>query len=362
MQKKKFVSVLAAAALCVAALTACGESSSSSTSQATTAVDTTATTESTTAATESTTAAATESTAATTETTEATADAETKSVTTPAGDTLTVPTEIDAIISMAPSATRVLIDLGLSDEIVACDTYSYEYYGDQLTADLPTFDMMSPDNEQIIALNADIVFTTGMSSAGGEDVYATAKENGVCVADIATPSSLDELVDDVRFIGDCTGTDASSLISDFEDTESALQTAAEGVTEPKTVMVISATPTEEYPDIYAAGADTYIDDIVTLLGETNIATESGWVSYSEEAAVALNPDVIISSDTYSDAATYFASSDAWKDVTAVQNGAVYTLETANELNQPNNHTISAMVEMAKDIDPDAFADVQDPYQ
>ena len=57
-----------------------------------------------------------------------------------AGNENTVPTEIDAIVSMSPSSTRLLIDLGLSDYIVACDTYSYEYYGDDLVADVPQYD------------------------------------------------------------------------------------------------------------------------------------------------------------------------------------------------------------------------------
>ena len=100
------------------------------------------------------------------------------------GNDITVPEHVEKIISMAPSTTQLLIDLGYADQIIACDTYSGYSYGDQLTADIPQFDMMSPDNEQIVALEPDIVFTTGMSYAGGEDVYAAVKAVDVCVADI----------------------------------------------------------------------------------------------------------------------------------------------------------------------------------
>jgi iron complex transport system substrate-binding protein len=353
--------VVPALLVAAAALAACGQGSTDTT-QATAAATESSTAAATEASTEASTAASTEAAAeATGETTEEAAG--TKEVTTPDGETLEVPESVDAIVSMAPSATRVLIDLGLSDKIVACDTYSEQYYGDQLPADIPTFDMMSPDNEQLIALDPDILFATGMSNAGGNDAYETARENGVCIAQMATPSSLQGIVDDVTFIGEATGTDASSLVQDLTDTESALQTAAAGVTDKKSVLVIASTPTADYPDIYAAGKDTYIDDILTLIGAENVAGDSsGWVSYSEEAAIALNPDVIISSDTYNDAVEAFSSNDAWKDVSALQNDAVFTLTDANELNQPNNHTASAMVEMAKDIYPDAFADVADPYK
>ena len=42
------------------------------------------------------------------------------------GNPISVPDKVESIISMAPSTTRILIDLGLSDKIVACDTYSFE--------------------------------------------------------------------------------------------------------------------------------------------------------------------------------------------------------------------------------------------
>ena len=33
----------------------------------------------------------------------------------------------------------------------------------------------------------------------------------------------------------------------------------------------------------------------------------------------------------------------------------------NTLNQPNQHVVSAMIEMAKDIYPDVYQDVEDPF-
>ena len=96
-----------------------------------------------------------------------------------AGNDIVLPEEVNAIVSMAPSITRTLIDLGLSDKIVACDTNSAASYGSELAADIPQFDMMTPDQEQIIALNADLVLTSGMSAAHGDDVFDAVKESGV---------------------------------------------------------------------------------------------------------------------------------------------------------------------------------------
>ncbi len=76
-----------------------------------------------------------------------------------AGNTIIIPDEVNSIISMAPSTTRFLIDLGLADKIVAIDTNSLAY-ADELPADVKEFDMMAPDNEALFALSPDIIFTS----------------------------------------------------------------------------------------------------------------------------------------------------------------------------------------------------------
>ena len=45
------------------------------------------------------------------------------------GNPITLPEQVDSIISMAPSATQTLLDLGLKDKLVAVDTYSAMYFG-----------------------------------------------------------------------------------------------------------------------------------------------------------------------------------------------------------------------------------------
>ncbi len=133
----------------------------------------------------------------------------------------------------------------------------------------------------------------------------------------------------------------------------------------KSVLLVTSTPTADYPTIYAAGSDTYIDEIITDLGCINAAaTDSGeqWPALTEEAAVSLNPDVIISTDTYTEnVVDTWLSMEGWENVNAIKNKEVYLLKYSNELNQPNQHVVSAMVEMAKDIYPDVYKDLEDPF-
>lgn len=371
--KKSLLSVVLASAMTAAVLSGCGSSDASAESSAAQSVSSVsdAAAEETSGASaavsgDSETSAADSAVSASSGQASSEADG---AFTDPAGNEITLPDEVNSIVSMAPSNTRILIDLGLADKITACDTYSEMYYGDQLTEDIPTFDMMQPDQEQIAALNPDLVLTTGMSYSQGDDVYASVREAGVCVADIPTAETLAEIGSDIEFIGRCTGEEekAENIVSEMNDSINKMKELGStiDVGPLKSVLLVTSTPTADYPTIYAAGSDTYIDEIITDLGCINAAaTDSGeqWPALTEEAAVSLNPDVIISTDTYTEnVADTWLSMEGWENVNAIKNKEVYLLKYSNELNQPNQHVVSAMVEMAKDIYPDVYKDLEDPF-
>ena len=285
----------------------------------------------------------------------------------PSGNDITVPENVEKIISMAPSTTQLLIDLGYGDKVIACDTYSGASYGDQLTADIPQFDMMSPDNEQIVALEPDVVFTTGMSYSGGDDVYSAVKSTGICVADIPSSSSLAEIESDIQFVGACIGADekAAEIVDEMEKSIEEIKGIAATIPEEekKTVLYELSTPTADYPDIYTCGSNTYIDEMLTAIGAINVAGEEEyqWPALTEEAAIAANPDVILSGDTYtSDVVNVILNTEGWENVTAVQNKAVYAVD-GDAMNRPNQHVVSIMYEIAKLLYPEYFGEAEIPF-
>jgi len=319
--KKKLLSITLAAMLAVAALTGCGDSQSATETQVTTDRN---------------------------------------------GNEIRLPQKVEKIISMAPSTTQLLIDMGCADKIIACDTYSAASYGDQLKADIPQFDMMSPDNEQIVALEPDIVFTTGMSYAGGEDVYAAVKAVDVCVADIPSSASIADIEADILFIGACVGTDeaAAKIVDKMEESIAAIREIAAQIPEEekKTVLYELSTPTADYPTIYSCGANTYIDEMITLVGAVNVAgnEEYQWPALTEEAAVAANPDVILSGDTYTpDVVNVILTTEGWENVNAIVNGQVYAVD-GDAMNRPNQHVIAVLYEIAQMIYPEYFGEAELP--
>jgi len=278
------------------------------------------------------------------------------------GASIKVPAKINSIISLAPSTTQILIDLGLSDKIIAIDTNS-AVFADQLPSGIPQFDMMNPDNESLVKLSPDIVFTSGMSSGGGKNSFQSAIDAGICCADIPSSTSFKDIEKDISFIGACTDTSskAASLNKTFNDDINKIKKASSG-TSHLTVLFMLNVPSADDPTVYSVGSGTFQDEMITAIGAENVThNQSGWVSISEEEAVAMNPDVIITNADYmSDAAEQIKSSASWKAVNAVKNNKVFLIN-GNSSNQPNNHIVSAMIEMAKDIYPKSYADFNDPF-
>ncbi len=289
-----------------------------------------------------------------------------KPVTDRAGNPVEIPEDVQKIISMAPSVTELLIDLGLSDKIIACDTYSgFSAFASALAADLPQFDMMAPDNEAIVALEPDIVFTTGMSYAGGDDVYAAVKNAGICVCDLPTAASLDDIKEDILFIGEAVGEAeaASSIVDKMTGSIEQLSELAGTIPEKKTVLYLMSVPTPDYPDIYTCGKGTYMDEIFSLVGAENIAGDIDfeWPTLSEEDILAKAPDVIIIGDTYTpDPVETVLALEGWESIPAIAEKQVFAID-GDAFNQPNQYVMNSACEIAKQIYPDIYADLSLPF-
>lgn len=273
------------------------------------------------------------------------------------GNPITLPDEVDSIISMAPSATQTLLDLGLKDKIIAVDTYSAMYFD---LEELPTFDMMEPDTEQMALLDADLIFTTGMSAVGGADPFKPLRDIGVCIADSPSASSIENMLEDVRFIAACVGAQEAceKQIDAFQKELDLLKSLSAGIENKKRVEVEIACA----PDIYTIGNNTFMQEMLTAIGAENIfADQDGYLAVSEEAVVTLNPDVILTMVDYiDDPVGEILGRTGWENVTAVANKAVYLVNT-NAVSLPNLHVIDGMKQMAKLIYPDVYSEIEDPF-
>lgn len=274
-----------------------------------------------------------------------------------AGNEITLPETVESVISLAPATTQILCEIGLADKIVAVDSNSPMY-----TSDLPEgteqFNLLEPDLERIISMNPDIVFASSMSSQGGDDIFKAVKDAGICVAEIPTSNSIADVEEDVRFTAACVGKSAEgeALIEAMEKDIQAVKEIGASIEEKKTVL-FEISP---LPYLYSFGSGVYLNEMLELIGAQNVlADQDGWISVTEESAVASNPDVILTSDNFSnnDPVAEILGRAGWENVTAVSSEQVYYIDNAAS-SLPNHHITDALKEMAKAVYPEEFAQLQ----
>lgn len=264
------------------------------------------------------------------------------------GKVITIPDNVDKIISISPSITETLVHLGLGDKLVAIDKYSVDIEG--LPANLPTYDIMSPDIESIAALKPDLIFAAGMSKKDGDDPFKAITDLGVLITYIPSSISIEGIKEDIRFIGQITDTSdkAEVIITDMEEEISDILAKIGTLQQNKAVYF-------EIYDLYSFGKGTFLNEIIEMLGAKNILVDQdSWIRVSEEVVIDKNPDIIFTSINYADdPINSILERKGWNVITAVKDKNVYQVDP-NASSRSNEYVVIAMKEMAKALYPELF--------
>jgi len=268
------------------------------------------------------------------------------------GNPIEIPAIIDAVVSIGPSNTEILVALGLSDKIVATDSYSEGI--PEISPGIAYLDMLFPDGEQIISLGPDVIFVTGMGKeTTGDSPLSLIGATGICVLFIPSSSSIEGIKEDIRFIAAVMGEQAKgeSIVSEMEGAIDAVMAVGRTVTEKKSVYFeISAAPW-----MYSFGTGVFLNEMIEMLGATNIfADQEEWLAVADEVILAADPDVILTSVDYiDDPVGEIMARPGWGGITAVREGAVHRIDT-NASNRPSHNIVKALLEMARAVYPDRY--------
>ena len=263
-----------------------------------------------------------------------------------AGNPITLPDSVTSIVSLAPATTQILVDLDLAEKITAVDTYSASSIAQ--VADLPAFDMMAPDLEQIIALAPDLVLLSDMSLVDGSEAIAQLSALDIVVAHIPSSNSIEDIILDIQFVADVCGVSAQA--------EALYQPLLDAI---NTLRTDTDTPIPVYfeigssPALYSFGKHTFLHEMIEILGGENIfADMEGWISVSEENIIASAPVIIFTNETWlDDAPAAILARDGWESIPAIANSKVFLIDN-DASSQPTHHIILALKQMAE-----AFASI-----
>lgn len=271
-----------------------------------------------------------------------------------AGNGFTMPEKVETVISMAPSITQTLLDLGCKDMLIAADTNSTGTI-DGL-AELPAFDMMTPDVEKLAEMAPDVVFVSGLSMWDGSEPYKPLQDMGITFVVIPTSATIEDIYKDISFIGGIVdkNDEADKLNADLKAKLDEIAEKAASIPEDqrKTVYFEIASA----PNFYSTGANTYLDEMISLVGGRNVlADQEGWISMSAENIAAADPDVILTNTNYiPDAVGDLLAQEGWSAVKAIANKDVYYIDNMSS-SLPNENIVLALEQMGAALYPDVFA-------
>ncbi len=272
----------------------------------------------------------------------------------PSGVSVTIPQTIERVAALAPSICETLVDLGVGDKIVAYDLNSVGLEG--LDPDAPTFDTMEPNIESLIALDPDVVLVSSLSMYDQEEPYQPLLDAGICVLCVPTSVSIENVRADISFLAAVfqKEEEGERIITELNEQLDALSKQASAIPEEErksAYFEISAAPY-----LYSTGSDTYLDEMMSLIGLTNVlADQSGWLNVEAETIVEADPDIIFTNVNYiEDPVAEILSRDGWAGITAVEEEEVYSIDNMSS-SLPNENIVIALQQMASAAYPDYFS-------
>lgn len=281
------------------------------------------------------------------ETTAAPTSAPTTEATTAAPETTEAPTTItiidmkgrevtldkpaERVVALTASDCEILFAIGAGETLVGrgkyCD-YPAEVF------EVPAVQSGSSTNlEEILALNPDVLLMSDMAQT--EEQAQKLENAGVHVV-LTETTDIAGVYTAIEMIGKLMGKEdnAAAVIQSMKDTFAEVQAKATG--DGSETIYFEVSPLQY--GLWTAGANTFMDEIATMLGLTNcFADVDGWAAISEEQVLERNPDYIVTiSMYYGEGPTpeeEILSRVGWENVTAIQNKAILNLPN-NELSRP----------------------------
>ena len=236
------------------------------------------------------------------------------------------------IVSLLPSATDVLLQLGAGDRVVARTDYDTA----AVLRAIPSLGRtLAPSAESILRLDPDLIILSAFTS----ESYALAKIVGRYGAQVLVPEVRS--VADIRRLIDTLGVLVNQRVAAraLNDTIAArLQAlAAKPSARPPTVayLVWHAPP-------MVAGPGTYIDELIRIAGGSNIGSDLGspWPQVSLEYLLQRNPDFIVVPASPGFSAATLERAGKWRALTAVRAGRVIEVD-GDLFNRPGTQVVQA---------------------
>jgi len=236
------------------------------------------------------------------------------------------------IVSTSPSTTEMLFALGLGDRVVGVSNFCR--YPPQVQALPKVGTILRPDLERVVTLRPDLVVITD------RNLEFAARLTAAQISFVTVPTTtLKDVSSAMLRIGDAAGipAEARTAVAKMEERLEKVRRLPQIVPRPRVLLIMGRTA-DALTGIVAAGAGSYLNDLVGIAGGANIVSGVSSLPYPQlslESILKLDPDVIV--DTIDMGATETErerrnaeGQELWRryrTISAVRNGRVRAAET-----------------------------------
>ena len=248
------------------------------------------------------------------------------------------------IVSLMPSSTEILFELGLGDKIVGvtdeCD------YPEEAKTKPKVGGFWSPSVEQIVDLRPDLVITDGYNT-----VLLSQLEALDLTVIVLQPKDIDGIFRNIELIGKVTGAEkqAAELITDMQNRIGTIAAKTAAASRPKVYY-------EMYVGFWTGGTGSFIDALIILAGGNNIASGAPeFAQLSNEVIIDTKPDIIVLGYMIkgTESVDEVRNRSGWGVIPAVSNNKIYIIDSDLIL-RPGLRVIQGLEQLAQIIHPELF--------
>jgi len=250
------------------------------------------------------------------------------------GRKIKIPERIERAVSLAPNLTENIFAVGAGDRLVGVTSFCN--YPEAANKIQKIGDTINPNMEAIIALKPQVVFVSTASQI--ENFTKTLEAQNIAVF-VTNPKDLNGVLANLQQLGDIFGTQqkTSILLNELQERILAIDEQVRDKQKVKTFVQISKEP------LFTIGKDSFLTEIIERAGGISVTNDvaTAYPKLSKETALALNPDVLILSESPDN----LEPNDVFKNSNAVKNKKVFKIN-ADLLSRPSPRIIDALEQIA----------------
>ena len=243
--------------------------------------------------------------------------------------------QILRIVSLAPSFTEIVFELGAGNQLAGVTTYCTYPPEAQTKEKIGGF--VHPNLEKIVSLEPDLVLAEHWTSS---KAVPSLRRLGIKVLETPNPQSFGKIYGNIREVGRAIGkpSAAQALVESMKLQVEAIEEKGKRLAYSPTLYIEIDLPS------WTVGRNSFINEAILLCGAQNIFSdiEMPALQVSKEAVIKRNPDVILSLEA---TAREIRSRPGWNQIRAVQHGNIIDNLDRNLLSHGNHRLLQGMREL-----------------